>query len=163
MKKSILMAALIGLTISCSLPPKSNSDSNKTSVATALNQDFDWLIGNWIRTNEQENKTTFENWEKKNQREYAGFSYTMQSKDTIWQETIQLIKTDGDWSYNVTGKGESEPTKFRLTEIGKRKFTCENQANEFPQKIEYSLREANLHARISGGDMEMLFNFEKTN
>ena len=28
-------------------------------------QNFDWLLGSWVRANNGEDKTTFENWEKK--------------------------------------------------------------------------------------------------
>ena len=35
--------------------------------------------------------------------------------------------------------------------------------NEFPKKIEYSIKGDFLHAVISGNDMEVLFDFEKIN
>jgi hypothetical protein len=40
-------------------------------------------------------------------------------------------------------------------------FTCENKNNEFPKMIEYSMQDQLLLAKISGGDTEILFSFEK--
>jgi len=122
---------------------------------------FDWLTGNWIRTNEQEGKSTFENWEKKSDSAYNGFSYTMQNSDTVWQEHVRLIKTNNNWSFDVTQKGQTEPTTFKLTNIEKNRFICENQANDFPKKIEYSVAGTQLNANISGPNMEVLFEFKK--
>jgi len=148
---SLILIFQIILTASC------NDNSSERE------QNFDWLIGNWVRTNNEEEKTTFENWEKQSDSAYIGFSYTMQQNDTVWQENIALIKEEAHWSFNVTGEGEAEPTKFKVVKIGEENFICENQANEFPKKIEYSIKGDFLHAVISGNDMEVLFDFEKIN
>ena len=144
---------------SCSTLINDNPD-NKKNIGTP-NQNFDWLLGNWIRTNEKENKKTFERWEKKSDAEYIGLAYTMQNKDTIWREDVKLLNSNKEWSFNVTGKGEKASTNFKLIEIDKGKFTCENQANEFPKIIMYTILGNTLHAKISGGDMEILFDFVK--
>lgn len=149
MRNKIIGIFLIALVFSCKEKPSENQ------------QNFDWLLGSWIRTNDQESKKTFENWEKKNDNEYSGFSYTMQNNDTIWQERVKLTKTNENWSFDVTGKGETAPTKFRLTSIKKVKFVCENKANEFPTKIEYSKKQEQLHATISGNGTEVSFYFER--
>jgi hypothetical protein len=44
---------------------------------TSSMQDFDWLIGNWVRTNDQPNRMTYENWSKVNDSVYNGLGYTM--------------------------------------------------------------------------------------
>lgn len=144
---------------SCNNPAPTSTENTKKGAL--VNHDFDWLIGKWKRMNEEKNKITFEQWQKKSESELIGFGYTMQNKDTIWQENIKLIKTGNKWSYDVTGKGEINPTKFGVTVIEKRKLVCENSANEFPKKIEYSMLGDTLHATISGNDMEVVFNFEK--
>ena len=153
MKKIVIIVSLFVFSVSCN----NKSDSGQAETE----QNFDWLSGKWIRTNDQEDRLTFENWEKKSTTEYIGFSYTIQNNDTVWQENVKLLKTDANWSFEVTGKGETQPTKFRLTTIEEGKFTCENQANEFPKKIEYLKKEDKLQAKISGNDMEIIFDFEK--
>lgn len=128
--------------------PTTNSDS------------FDWLLGEWKRTNEQEGKETFETWEKAGNKEYQGFGFTMVNADTIWQENIKLINRDKGWDFEVTGQGEIQPTIFRITNIEPGKFNSENQENEFPKVISYFRKGDNLQAVISGGGIEIPFEFE---
>ena len=40
-----------------------NNSTQTNNDAESVNN-FDWLIGNWIRTNEVESKITFERWTK---------------------------------------------------------------------------------------------------
>ncbi len=148
----------IALCMSCENRP---ADLNSATKESHAELDFDWMLGNWIRVNEDESKTTFESWKKQGGSHYVGFGYTMQGNDTVWQESVALIKTNGSWSFDVQGKGETHPTKFRLTAIQEGKFVCEEQVNEFPKKIEYWKNNEELQARISGGDVEVLFVFEK--
>lgn len=151
MKNKLIIVVLILFSISCKISRNENESE----------QELDWIIGNWVRTNEQENRSTFENWEKKNNSEYIGFSYTMESNDTIWQEKVTLQKNDGNWSFDVRGKGDVKPTKFKSTFIGKEEIVFTNPSNEFPKKIEYSKKGDKLYAKISGDDMEAFFDFEK--
>lgn len=161
MNQTLLLVIAVFALNSCNSQIKNVVKSeNDTEI---LSQNFDWLLGNWIRTNEKENKKTFENWEKKSDSEYIGFSYTMQNSDTIWQERVRLVNIGNNWSFNVTQKDEREVTKFALTLIEKTKFICENQANEFPKRIEYSLVGERIEAIVSGPGMEIHFDFKKMN
>jgi len=131
------------------------------NTSTELVQDFDWLTGSWIRTNDAEDQITYEKWEKLSESEYLGFGCTVQNNDTIWMEHIQLIREKENWSFNVTGEGETEATKFLVSSVGKASFVCKNEANEFPKEIEYSKVGKKLNATISGNDMVIHFDFEK--
>lgn len=124
-------------------------------------EDFDWLLGNWQRKNEQEGRQTLENWQKKSDSEYIGLGFTLQNGDTIWQERIRLIKSDNGWNFEAIGKGETSPTIFKLTRIEKESFVSENEQNEFPKKIYYYKNKDDLNAIISGGGEEVLFEFKK--
>lgn len=148
MKSKIIVICFIAIALSC----KEKTSNNQ--------QNFDWMLGSWIRTNDQEGKTTFENWIKYNDSVYSGFGYTMQNNDTVWQENVKLTKTNGNWSFDVTGEGQTTPTKFRVTSIEKERFVCENKVNEFPTTIEYSRNREQLIATIAGNEMEIKFNFE---
>ncbi len=152
---AIAIVVLIFIGFSCQSPTADSVDSH------IADGNFDWILGDWIRTNDKEDKMTFEMWRKLNDSKYRGFGYTMQNGDTIWQERMELVEKNGNWSFDVTGKGEAMPTKFRLTAIEKGNFVCENRQNEFPKKIEYSKEGAKLHAKISDDDMEVPFVFEK--
>ncbi|MCU4164954.1 DUF6265 family protein [Carboxylicivirga caseinilyticus] len=144
-----MIVILLILSVSCKNRPTESKDN------------FDWMLGSWIRTNEQENRLTFENWEKHSDSEYTGFGFTLENNDTIWQENIKLIKKDGEWSFDVTGQGESNSTNFKLIRIEEQCFVCENQLNEFPKIIEYSKNGDLLKATISGNNMKVDFDFEE--
>lgn len=144
----LIIVFLIALHVSCGNRATSHHDLISTSQERAKNENFDWMIGDWTRINEEANKATFETWTKKDPSHYIGFSYTMQDRDTVWQETVDLVKANGNWSFDVKGKGETHATKFRLITIEDERFVAENQANEFPKVIKYWKKEHDLHAKF---------------
>jgi hypothetical protein len=155
--KRYLFILLVYLQASCTPPASQNSES----VDAEPLAEFDWLLGEWVRVNEKEDLETFENWSKKNDTEYVGLGFTLQNRDTVWQEKIHLVKSTEEWNYEVSGKGDTIATKFLLTTIGKGEFICENENNEFPKKIRFSKNGKGITAVISGGDMEIPFEFER--
>lgn len=122
---------------------------------------FDWLLGNWIRTNEKEDRKTYESWIKINQQEYAGISFTIKNTDTIWQEKVAFTKNNGIWNYTVTPKGEINKTVFKVSHYDSISFICENEENEFPKIIKYFKDGNKIKATIEGGEMKIPFEFEK--
>lgn len=46
-------------------------------------RNFDWLCGNWVRTNDEEGYRTYENWMKNSNTEYIGLGCTLQDGDTV--------------------------------------------------------------------------------
>ena len=158
-KRLLLLTIVLGL-LSCTQQAEKPSESEVVVQPAQIKQDFDWLLGSWIRTNDQGQSKTYEAWKKQSDSQYNGFSCTIQENDTIWQESITLIKTNDTWSYNVLGMEETETTDFQLTSISNGRFVSENQANEFPKKIEYYRNGDGLFAKISGGGTEVAFDFE---
>jgi hypothetical protein len=154
----LLIIAMVVFTVSCKNSPtvKSNSESS------TITEDFDWLLGNWHRTNEKEGYETYEFWSKINNTEYSSIGFTLQNNDTIWKENIKLIKRNDDWSFEVSGMGEFNQTIFKLIKADNESFTCKNELNEFPKEIKYFKNENNITAEISGGDMKIPFEFERT-
>ena len=55
-----------------------NTKQNDQKSTTQPTENFDWLLGNWKRTNEEKGKETFENWKKTNDTEYKGIGFTLQ-------------------------------------------------------------------------------------
>lgn len=145
MKRLIVLMALI--TIAC----QKKEQQNKIS--------FDWLIGNWQRTDDQPGKTTYEHWIKSGEI-YLGNSYTIQANDTLWGEKIKLSTRGKNWVYSVSGGQSAIPTDFVLIQISKNAFVCENQQNEFPNIIRYKLNKHKLEAEIEGGEMKIPFTFK---
>lgn len=157
MKKIMLSLVLISFCWSCKDEEKKAEFIEETSTTSIS---FDWLLGDWERTNEQVGKETFETWKKAGANEYQGFGFTLQNADTIWQEKIILIHRNTGWNFEVTGKGESEPTIFKIIHFRGERFDAENQENEFPKVISYYKEGHELKAVISGGDIEIPFEFE---
>lgn len=124
-------------------------------------QHFDWLTGNWKRTNEEKGKETFENWKKISASEYSGIGFTMQGNDTLSQEKMKLIQTDGVWNLLVIAPGEKKFTRFEVSHIGKEKFECKNDTLDFPKRIQYWKKGDKISALISGDEMKIIYEFEK--
>ena len=125
----------------------------------ASSQNFDWLIGNWQRTNDEKGNQTFESWGKLSSTEYVGMGVTLNDSDTIFQEDIRLIKTNDIWLFEVSGVSEIGPTIFEVTQITTNSFTCENLQNEFPTHIQYKKEGDKLKAVIWAGEVSMDFEF----
>ncbi len=121
---------------------------------------FDWLVGNWERTNESEGNKTYEYWTKKSSTEYIGLGCTLKNKDTIFKESIRLIKEKEQWVFKVIGVNET-PTLFPISSLTGKSFTCENPENEFPKRIIYSIEDGNLKAVISANKTHIPFLFKK--
>lgn len=126
-------------------------------------ENFDWLVGEWQRTNEKVGRETIEMWSKVADSEYSGFGATLQDGDTLWYENIKLVKSNNLWSFEVTGQADITATTFILTKIEEGRFTSENDQNEFPTKIEYYISGDMLKALISGGGEEISFDFKRVN
>ena len=161
MKKILIL--LIGiLIISCNQTKKEKAEIKSTTTIEKP-ENFDWLLGKWKRLNEEEGKETFENWNKIKENEYSGLGFTMQNGDTIKQEKIQLTKVNGKWNLSVKVPEESESITFNGISHNENEFTCENTEIEFPNKIKYWRNGNRINAIVSGGEMEILFEFEKLN
>jgi len=163
MKRIILVsitAIIIPLLSSCTSINSKDSSSQKNEFVNAV-ESFDWLIGDWKRNNEEEGKETFEVWRKVTDSEFVGLGFTIQHGDTINHEEIKLIKLDGKWNLEVKTPDEIESTVFKMSHFTNMEFTCENELLNFPKMIKYWKNGDKLNALVSGGDMEIEFEFER--
>jgi len=110
--------------------------------------------------NDRPGRNTFEHWTRISGSEYQGLGYTLRNGDTIFKETMKLHGDKGTWIFEVSGVNQ-DPTPFLVTKKAPKSFTCENEKNEFPKYIEYSLVDNMLKARIYGAGQEVMFSFEK--
>lgn len=122
---------------------------------------FDWLLGDWVRTNETEGKQTFESWQKINDSTYQSHGYTLQGQDTVWQEWVELSPRNNDWYFQVRTKDDVDTTLFLFTAITDSSFTCQNPENEFPKEIKYWIAGSDMKAEISDGDMKIPYEFAR--
>lgn len=122
---------------------------------------FDYLLGDWRRTDDKEGNQTFESWSKFGDTEYRGHGYTLNGADTISQEIMTIQKTNNKWILDVKLPNESNTTYFDLATMDATSFAFSNEKNEFPKHIEYKFEEGKLKASISGDGMVIPFTFEK--
>lgn len=152
--KKILFLLCTTLIFSCTNKPK-----EKVKIETSEN--FDWLLGNWKRLNDEAGNETFESWKKINESEYQGVGFTLKNGDTISQEKMQLAKQYNQWNVSISIPSEPKATVFKVTKTENLSFICENELNDFPKKIKYWVEDQNLKAKISNSDIEIAFDFEK--
>jgi len=143
------------------LPGHQNTGAQFNPSEGALrSSEFDWLLGDWRRMNDRPGRSTFEHWTRISGSAYQGLGYTLRNGDTIFKEHLKLHGDKGTWIFEVSGVND-DPTLFLVTRKSRRSFACENEQNEFPKFIEYSLVGKTLKAKISGAGQEVLFSFEK--
>ena len=58
---------------------------------------------------------------------------------------------------------ESESITFNGVSHNENEFICENNEIDFPNKIKYWRKGERINAMVSGGEMEISFEFEKLN
>jgi len=168
MKKAFILILGV-LFISCNQTEKSIT-SNDSVKSTEIIDDFDWLLGEWKMSNQEEGKETFENWNKKSKTEYVGLSFTIQKGDTISQEKFRLVKLNNNWDFEIQLQGELIPSKFKMTSFNTQEFICENKALNFPNKkldspnkIKYWKNKDKLYASVSGSKIKLQFEYIKLN
>lgn len=152
MRKSLLLLFLI--TISCKIDPQPIDND------TIINNEFHWLIGDWQRLNDTNDKTTFEHWKTADSFHLTGLGYTLQQSDTIFKEDLVLYFKEKNWILEVTGVNES-PTLFTIEKFTDSSFTAVNLENEFPTHIQYTIHQDTLKAAVSNKEFEVVFNFMK--
>lgn len=114
-----------------------------------------WILGNWQY--ETLNGTLQEIWIVKNDSSFAGKSYFINKKDTIHNETIDLVEDSGKLLYKTIVKGENQdlPTTFNFKETEEKELKFENPKHDYPSKIFYNLKDSlNLEITISGKQLD---------
>jgi len=120
--------------------------------------DFDYLIGHWERTNEQEGKKTFEIWERPDSLTYKGIGYTLRNTDTIWKEQMHLLKRDTTWQLDI--QSADEPVvSFKILKKTATTFLAHNPTHDFPTHIQYRYFDDTITAIVSSEEMEIPFIF----
>ena len=158
----MILLSLLGILCCCKQNTKEPASPEADSPEVSQSEDtFDWLLGNWQRTNEEEGKDTFEFWTRTSENEYSGFGFTLQASDTIWQELMLLKKENDSWGLVINSPDDPEPVIFRLTDKSTQEATFENPEWEFPKKIRYWKSEEGIQASVSGDGMEIPFAFRR--
>lgn len=123
-------------------------------------ENFDWLIGDWIRTNGKKESITTEIWEKASGNLYLGTGLTKKNNEIVFKENLRLIKKGSNWIYEVTGVN-ADTTNFVIQSFSENSFIANNPDNPFPKKIEYVYKDEKLVAVISDEDKKIVFEFKR--
>ncbi len=146
--KTLIMFLCILFSISC-------LEKQKETINTG---EFDFLIGDWERTNTKPGITTMEHWIISKPSEYLGHGYTIEQKDTTFNERMRIIRKDTSWFLEVYGRNES-PIRFNITEHNNISLLAENPAHDFPKRISYSYFDDTLSAQVANEEIEIPFIF----
>ena len=157
--KTTFKFIIIILTASVFTMCSTKQNDRKTTIQDVEN--FDWLLGNWKRTNEEKGKETFETWKKINDTEYVGIGFTIQNNDTINQEKMKMVENNGKWVLLVKTPNEKEFIKFEVVKIEENEFECKNDSLDFPKIIKYWKNGNNINALVSGNNLKLSFEFKQ--
>ncbi|XOV93016.1 MAG: DUF6265 family protein [Bacteroidota bacterium] len=124
-------------------------------------EQLNWLEGRWDRVDVQGDAQAFELWGMGSGKELKGIGVMLDNKDTVFVERLSITRTRGGLYYITEVAHNAKPTYFKITDIGKESFICENEGHDFPKKIAYSLENGRLTVIISGNSRSMSFIFKK--
>lgn len=160
MKNTLSVILTITFLAACSNTKETESNDLATTK-TEEAQRFDWLIGNWIRLNEEDSKTTYEKWILITPFHYLGEGYTIDKNtaDTLFSERMHLMFKDDTWRLGVFTPNDIDTTYFELTTYNLSSFSSFNAVNEFPKTIAYQLDADTLKATISDSSTAIPFIF----
>lgn len=122
-----------------------------TGLRAQQSETFKWMEGAWkINTGEGQ---VVETWKLINDSTLAGKSVFVTNKgDTVPQETLELKRRNGQWTYvsTVVGQNRNLPVSFKVIFQRGTEFISENPLHDFPQRIEYRRIGNLMYASIEG-------------
>lgn len=104
-----------------------------------------WLLGEWQKSDSLGILT--EKWELLDDSTFVGHSYfIINEKDTVHNETMQLMQVDKHLIYSTTTKGENNDNEvqYQLTEEHDSLLNFENPKKDFPKRIAYFKKKNNI-------------------
>ena len=111
-----------------------------------------FLLGDWIADSGE--KVTRESWKAVSDRTFEGNS-VVQSSETgkiTWRESMRLAEMGDGIFYVVKPEQNEMPVAFRLTACDAGRVVFENNAHDFPKRIEYFVpADGRLTVRVSDG------------
>ena len=122
---------------------------------------LNWLEGTWKKMNVKPGRSGYEKWENITPSSMKGTGVTLQGKDTVFSEKIELVVKEDAIYYVADVPGNKAPVWFKIISISSNSFTCENNDHDFPKKIVYEKEDKKLKVTISGNGKPTSFLFEK--
>ena len=153
LKYTVLSVAL--LLGACAGSEQQGSPAEETASAPentkASLRDFSWLAGSWQHNMGE--GIAFEEWHIAAEGMLQGRGGFIKGTDTMISETLSIEQSGDDILYIpiVAEQNDGKPVPFRLTSYTSDTFVFENPQHDFPTKITYVRKSAEmLVATISG-------------
>ena len=109
------------------------------------------MLGVW--SSRTRNEFTKETWQKINDSTFTGFAFTTVEQDTVFAETLELLKKGNHTVLKVATYTDTlaTPVTFTMIAFENNKVVFENKLHDFPQRIIYSsTKKDSIHAWIEG-------------
>lgn len=116
-------------------------------AASAEGPALDWLAGNWCGGSD--GRQIEEVWLSEAGGALLGMSRTLRDGKTESFEFMRIVPAGNDPGLHVQPNG-APPTTFAILEIGEGWVRFDNDAHDFPNRIEYRRKGDGLHAWIAG-------------
>ncbi|KAA3619275.1 MAG: hypothetical protein DWQ05_00730 [Calditrichaeota bacterium] len=122
-------------------------------------QHFEWLLGEWICSNER--NVTSETWKKVSEKTIEGTGKTRSKSQDKPQsfETLRIVEMSGAIYYIAKVAHNPLPVSFRLTSCSDSLSVFENETHDFPTKITYQ-RFGDTRMKVTVGNNMREFSLE---
>jgi hypothetical protein len=147
-----LKLLVLGMLVTCT--------TGASAADSAAPAGFDWLAGQWCM--ESGGEFIEEHWLSPRGDLMLGLGRTIRSGKTQNFEFLRIEQVAGITSYIAQPQGGA-PTAFRLAASGANWARFENEAHDFPKRVEYRRTSEGLHAEIAGpgkGGKDLVIPFE---
>lgn len=121
---------------------------------------FDWITGDWVRINANDDLITTESWKKLSDSIYSGQGISTKNGETIFREDLRIIRKTDHWVYEVVGVNV-DTTNFIISSFSSNSFKAGNSENPFPKNIAYKYENEKLVAEISDDHKKIVFEFKR--
>jgi hypothetical protein len=111
----------------------------------------EWIKGNWV--NDVQQPSVFETWEKVNDNNLKGISFSIVKADTVVFENMEILFRNDSTFFTTVVSNQNNGNKiiFNCTKMSSNAITFENSKHDFPTKICYTrLGNDSLIGKISG-------------
>lgn len=149
----IWIFAVLTLIVSCKKESQIEVFGMKTKKKYLQIEKAKWFIGAWENVTEESVST--EIWKQQNDSTLTAESFTLEEKDTVFYEKVELIERNDSLVYivSVRNQNKEKPVSFYMTKSTDNQIIFENTKHDFPNKIEYNkISNDSIFAKIYGTD-----------
>lgn len=140
---------------------KSMAQQNVIADVDRQFRHLSWVVGFWDRTGMEEHRSGWEEWSKKSDSKYEGVGITTERGDTVFVESLQIVKKDSSLYYVADVPENPSPVWFEITELSDHHFRSENPNHDFPKQIDYYLENGVLRIVVSGDGKRVEYRFRR--